>query len=648
MNDARQFVSLALSAMMTTIVMPCAAQDVAPLKHWPAPLYFQPSVEERSLAMKADATPQAETPVNSLVFVGMTPCRLVDTRNGSGFPSPFGPPSLVAATARSFPLQASTRCTIPSIAQAYSLNVTVIPPGFLGYLTLWPYGSAQPLASTLNDYLGAVVANAAIVPAGNDTSGSVDVYVSNATDMVIDINGYYAPQSGVTLAQGSAGAPSLSFAGDAGTGIFSSGAGVLNFATGGSNSLTVAANGNVGIGTTAPAAKLEVNGNAQVDGNLSLGGNIIEGGTVMFSAQIGGLAPGFSAGFGALSAGLGFFNTAVGGNALHASTGVGDTAVGAGALQSNSTGSDNTATGTGALMSNTGGSGNTANGYAALQDNTTGTDNTAIGTSALLSNTKGVWNTAVGLNAMASSTNVSYSTAIGAMALYANTSGFQNTATGSAALSSNTTGSENTAYGNEALQGNTTGTNNIAFGNLAGQNITTTSNNIHIGNVGNTADSGTIRVGTPGVQTSAFMAGVYGFPTGLANVPVVVDSNGNLGTVQSSRRYKQDIEDMGDASTGLVRLRPVTFRYKKPYEDGSKPVQYGLIAEEVAEVYPDLVARSADGQVESVRYQLLDPMILNELQKQHATIDAQKKQIQSLEERLARVEAMLAAGATGQ
>jgi hypothetical protein len=105
---------------------------------------------------------------------------------------------------------------------------------------------------------------------------------------------------------------------------------------------------------------------------------------------------------------------------------------------------------------------------------------------------------------------------------------------------------------------------------------------------------------------------------------------------------------MADASDGLMKLRPVTFRYKKAFDDGSKPVQYGLIAEEVADVYPDLVARSADGQVESVRYQLLDPMLLNELQKQHATIDAQKEKIESLEQRLARVEAMLAAGATGQ
>jgi hypothetical protein len=121
----------------------------------------------------------------------------------------------------------------------------------------------------------------------------------------------------------------------------------------------------------------------------------------------------------------------------------------------------------------------------------------------------------------------------------------------------------------------------------------------------------------------------------------MIDSNGNLGTVSSSRRYKEDIQDMGEASNGILRLRPVTFRYKKAFDDGSKPIQYGLIAEEVAEVYPDLVARSTDGRVESVKYHLLDSMLLNELQKQNATIDAQGEQIRSLEERLAKVEAAL-------
>jgi hypothetical protein len=138
------------------------------------------------------------------------------------------------------------------------------------------------------------------------------------------------------------------------------------------------------------------------------------------------------------------------------------------------------------------------------------------------------------------------------------------------------------------------------------------------------------------------VAGARGVATGQNNaVPVLIDSNGQLGTISSSRRFKEDIRAMGDASEGLMRLRPVTFRYKKPFDDGSKPIQYGLIAEEVAEVYPDLVAHSADGQIETVKYQLLDPMLLNEvqreqkeMQRQQSEAQLQQAKIRDLEERV--------------
>jgi hypothetical protein len=166
---------------------------------------------------------------------------------------------------------------VPSIAQAYSFNITVVPPGTtfpgnvnpsgaLGYLTIWPTGVPQPVVSTLNSFLGTVVANAAIVPAG--TVGSVNVFVYNSTDVIIDINGYYAPQSGITLAQGTAGAPSMSFAGDPGTGIFSSGAGSLNVATGGTNRLTVASSGDV-----TATGNLNVAGNVFASNNIGIGSN---------------------------------------------------------------------------------------------------------------------------------------------------------------------------------------------------------------------------------------------------------------------------------------------------------------------------------------------------------------------------------------
>jgi hypothetical protein len=134
-----------------------------------------------------------------------------------------------------------------------------------------------------------------------------------------------------------------------------------------------------------------------------------------------------------------------------------------------------------------------------------------------------------------------------------------------------------------------------------------------------------------------------------------VDTNGQLGTVSSSRRFKEDIHDMGEVSEGLMRLRPVTFRYQKPFADGSKPLQYGLVAEEVAEVYPDLVTHSADGQIETVKYQVLDSMLLNEIQRQQGEIQRQEEarqyeqsEIKSLQERLARMEATLASITRGK
>jgi hypothetical protein len=238
---------------------------------------------------------------------------------------------------------------------------------------------------------------------------------------------------------------------------------------------------------------------------------------------------------------------------------------------------------------------------------------------------------------------------MGGAALTSNTNGNFNTAFGFGALGGNSTGTYNIGIGVSAgtsgVGGTSpgTGTNNIAIGLQAANNVNGgNSNNIHISSQGSSGDNGTIRIGTPSLQTSFYVAGVRGIATGQNNaIPVVIDSNGQLGTVSSSRRFKEDIHDMGAASSDLMRLRPVIFRYQKPFDDGSKPFQYGLIAEEVAEVYPDLVARSADGQIETVKYQMLDSMLLNELQKQNTTITAQKEQIRSLEERLAKVEAAL-------
>lgn len=200
--------------------------------------------------------------------------------------------------------------------------------------------------------------------------------------------------------------------------------------------------------------------------------------------------------------------------------------------------------------------------------------------------------------------------------------GGSNTAFGGLALQATSFGGFNTAIGWGAGVSNSTGNRNIAIGYTAAFNVNgANSDNIEIGSQGVSADSGAIRIGTAGNQTSFFAAGIRGVTTASNNaIPVLIDSNGQLGTVSSSRRFKEDIRDMEDASAGLLRLRPVTFRYRKPFDDGSKPIQYGLIAEEVAEVYPDLVAKSADGQIETVKYQVLDTMLLNELQKHHAEV----------------------------
>ena len=403
------------------------------LKNWPAPLYWHPSQTEGEAPGKTVVEIHTSSPdafVQALVFVAMTPCRVVDTRASQMFAAPFGAPSLSPGPARSFPIQSSTTCSIPYNAQAYSLNVTVIPPASLGYLILWPTGQPQPNAVTLDDLQGQIVNSAAIVPAGTP-NGSISAVVNGNTDLVIDINGYYTPD---------------------------------------------------------------------------LGNN-----------------------------------------------------------------------------------------------------NTAVGLGALLANTSGEDNTAIGLGA-----------------LYKNTTGNFNVATGVSALYSNTVGAYNTAFGAAALVSLATGTNNSALGYNAGENITAGSNDIDLGNAGMANDSGVIRIGTNGTQTSFFAAGINGVMTGGAGVPVLIDPNGQLGTVNSSRRYKEDIQDMNDASSGLMQLRPVTYRYQQPYADGSKPLDYGLIAEEVAEVYPDLVVKGTDGQIQTVQYHKLIPMLLNELQKLRDEVSALK------------------------
>jgi uncharacterized coiled-coil protein SlyX len=239
----------------------------------------------------------------------------------------------------------------------------------------------------------------------------------------------------------------------------------------------------------------------------------------------------------------------------------------------------------------------------------------------------------VGWSALGANTS-SGNTAVGAAALFSNTTGSSNTAVGSSALSMNTA-AENTAVGAFALSA-ATGGSNIAIGTAAGSNLTTGSNNIYIGDVGLSAEAGTIKIGVVGLQTKAFIRGIRGVSTGVGDaIAVLIDSAGQLGTVSSSRRFKEDIQDMSEASRRLMQLRPVTFRYKKPYADGSQPIQYGLIAEEVAETFPELAAYGADGQVETVQYHILPSLLLNEVQRQQADLSAQKAKLSEQEAAIA-------------
>ena len=374
-------------------------------------------------------------------------------------------------------------------------------------------------------------------------------------------------------------------------------------------SLFVATGGNVGIGTTNPIARLHVAGTARVGSTLTLDGfdHALDipssSGAVFMSGAIfmhtRGLEANTALGRHALesigSLGVGYMNTAVGERALQLTTfGMHNTAVGAGTLQYTTYGTFNTASGSRALFVNTTGESNTGIGGYALRTNTTGNSNTAIGGSALIGNVNG---------------------------------------------------SQNTGLGGSALFNNTSGSRNIAVGYRAGR-FSTGDDNIAIGNFGVAGESGTIRIG--GVaHTRAFVAGIRSVTTGMADaVPVVVDSAGQLGTLSSSRRSKQDIADMGERTERLLELHPVVFRYaqEQGLPDGrALPLEYGLIAEEVAEIFPDLVVYDDEGAPSTVKYHLLGSMLLNELQKSHQEqqelalrVEEHERQLEELRSLLAR------------
>src|SRR5436190_2095902 len=326
-------------------------------------------------------------------------------------------------------------------------------------------------------------------------------------------------------------------------------------------------------------------------------------------------------------------NTAVGLNALRANT-LGDfnSALGVNALRFNVIGSNNTALGYQALFVNIGNM-NTAVGVNALSHNTTGFDNAAVGQGALGANILGAFNTAFGFQALASNITDD-NTAVGWKALVSNTSGGQNTAVGSQALLNNTTisgisGTDNTAIGFNAHGSDVTGISNVAVGSGA------LANAIHGFNIAVGADAGSgvttalgvIAIGSSGANVggSCFIGNIRGVATNNANaIPVVIDSFGQLGTMSSSQRFKKDIKPMEGTSGSVLNLKPVTFHYKN---DKSNIPQFGLIAEEVAKIDPDLVAHDKDGEIYTVRYDAVNTMLLNEFLKEHKKVEAQGREI---------------------
>ena len=296
--------------------------------------------------------------------------------------------------------------------------------------------------------------------------------------------------------------------------------------------------------------------------------------------------------------------------------------------------------GASALRNNTEGVYNTAVGVDALNRNRVGGFNTAVGTQALFANTIGDSNTAVGAEALRYNTTGTHNTAVGVDAL-PNNNAESNTGVGNEALFNNTTGSQNTAIGWQALDENTTGFGNIAVGSHAGGGIVTGNLNIDIGNNGVPGESGTIRIGQNLIHSATYIAGISG-QTASGGAAVFVNADGKLGTLTSSARFKTDIKSMDNTSEAILALKPVTFRYKKEIDTQRTP-QFGLVAEDVEKVNPDLVIRDREGKPYTVRYDAVNAMLLNEFLKEHRTVEELKKQVAALTAGLQKVSAQLEA-----
>ena len=598
-----------LQAVVWIAVILCAAGFAAaqpseppdPLvANWTAPPYWTPPPAEHVRAhlggspnpergVGTEGTPET-TLAGPLPFFAVTPCRLVDTRNSPDH-------SYSDGETRVYDFSTNTNCTgLPSTPQAWSLNIWMRVVSHQGYIEAWPDGASQPLVATLVAYpTGLFYSNAAVVATGN--GDKIDVYCQYAADVAIDINGYYAATgivnsiAGLTGVVGMTGGTGISVTTASNTITITNTGGAGGLLPSGSANQTLRSNGsawfassvltNDGTGAVGVSGVLNMpNTTSSTDGVIEFGGNpfihnYAKAGTSSTNTFVGQSAGNFTMG------------------GTHAYEGNTNTAVGYQALLGDTTGYDNT-----------------ASGYRSLAANLTGYDNAASGAYSLVTNQSGNLNTATGAGALAS-----------------NLSGSSNTGIGNQSLASNQTGSNNSAVGYQSLDQNTSGSNNIALGSGAGY-ATTGNFNIDIGNAGVADEGDTIRIGDAN-QSNTYIAGIYGVT--ISGSTVLIDSSGHLGSVSSSLRFKQDVQDMGEASSRLMELRPVTFHYKS---DPNGALHYGLIAEEVNDVVPELVVRDATGQIESVAYHEMPAMLLNELQKQRAQIADQAETIRAQQAQL--------------
>jgi hypothetical protein len=651
----------ALFAATTGLAATGAApeDEAGRIANWAAPPFWSsdsiPTAAKGAAGRAAEGRTALVGGVTALPFIALPPCRIIDTRGNAPLTGGFLP----AATVRSYTVTGV--CGIPANAQALSLNATVVHPTGPGFLTLWPQGGAFPPVSTLN-YLGNdVIVNAAVVPISGGGGISMALGVSGG-DVILDTNGYYAVADvtslnaligDVTLAAGSnititPAGNTLTIASPGGTGVTSV-AGTNGISASPSTGAVTVTSNATNLNTVSTIVSRDGTGSfaaqsATLFGDLNLpstnaaqtaGAVRINGLTFLHAFGGNNAFLGFQAGNGSMT---GNFNTAVGALAFASNTsGQNNSAFGTNALDSNTTGGFNVAFGSLALASNTTANDSSAFGVEALSNNTAA-GNSAFGRAALKANTTGV-NAAFGHNALLVNTTGTANSAFGTNALQANVSGGFNTAVGGSALFLST-GGNNTAVGASALNLMTSGSSNIAIGSFAGTSLVSGSNNIYLGADAGGNESNVIRIGNG--QTATVVAGIYGAAIGGSGLAVSVNSFGQLGTTSSSRRYKEEIVDIAGESDVLMKLRPVAYFYKPEY-DPTRTRQYGLIAEEVDELAPGLVARDANGRVETVRYPLVNALLLNEVQKSRRMIDELRAERDAIVQRLDAIERRLAA-----